>query len=62
MTKAMESVAAPAARTLGRQLAREISVDEMSNVSGGGPFVGNSPESHGTDDHSPTGNPCSDCD
>jgi hypothetical protein len=48
-------------RTLGRQLARELTEQELAVVSGG--FASSESET-ATDltDHTPTGNPCSDCD
>jgi hypothetical protein len=52
-------------RTLGRSLARPMSEEEISLVSGAD---GQSTEdnqqswSHGDDDHSQTGMPCTDCD
>jgi hypothetical protein len=45
-------------RTLGRTLAREIPEAELEVVVGGLMAAG----THGSDDHSPTGEPCSDCD
>jgi hypothetical protein len=48
-------------RTLGRQLARELTEQELAVVSGG---FASSESATATDltDHTPTGNPCSDCD
>lgn len=48
-------------RTLGRQLARELTEQELAVVSGG--IASRESDTH-TDftDHTPTGNPCMDCD
>lgn len=48
-------------RTIGRQLARNLTEAELELVAAGMMML-NTGGSHGQDDHSPTGNPCSDCD
>jgi hypothetical protein len=52
-----------AVRTLGRSLARPMSEEEVALVSGADPLQDSvDPGTHGWEDHSPTGNPCADCD
>lgn len=48
-------------RTIGRQLARQLTDAELRAVSGAN-YLQADPGTHGPEDHSPTGNPCHDCD
>jgi hypothetical protein len=49
-------------RPIGRRLARVLTKEEFVNIFG--KQVGRlaAVGTHGTDDHTPTGNPCQDCD
>ena len=54
-----------APRSLGSMLARPMSDEEIALVGGGAVSSAEralDPGTHGPEDHSPTGNPCTDCD